>query len=269
MNIINRKGINLLQFSIFPDKNLFHFTTTIEGGVSDGNYSTFNLGLYSGDNIEHIAENRERLAKSLDIPEEKIYVPYQTHGNKIHIIDKLFLLKSDLEQIQLLNGVDALITNQKEICIGVTTADCVPVLLYDSTKEILAVAHAGWKGTVQHITATTVERIKQEYDCKAQDIMAGIAPAISPEYFEVGNEVYDALALAGFEMEKISFRNPDTGKYHINLWEANRLQLINAGVLPEHIELSNLCTYKNADTFFSARRQTIHSGRMITGGILR
>lgn len=269
MNIINRKGIEFLQFKSFPKENLFHFTTTIKGGVSEDNYATFNLGRYSGDDIEHITENRQRLADMLNIDEENIYVPYQTHGDKILIIDEKLLSQTDLEKSKLLNGIDALITDQKNICIGITTADCVPVLLFDPIKNILAAIHAGWKGTVQYIAAKTAYRMVNDFHCKPEDIVAGIAPSISPEYFEVGDEVFDAFAQAGFDMDEISFRNADTGKYHIDLWEANRVQLVESGILINNIKLSNLCTYRESELFFSARRQTIHSGRMITGGILR
>lgn len=269
MNFINKNNVNLLQFNSLLHKNLFHFSTTIQGGISTGEYSTFNLGFYAGDNRENVYENRTRLASLAEAGYQSLFVPYQTHSDKICVIDEEFLSLKDDDRYLKLNGVDALITNQSNICIGVTTADCVPVLIFDPVKKVLAAVHAGWKRTVQYIAALTVKEMIRKFGCKPQDIFAGIAPSICAECYEVGNDVRDTFMLAAFDMEKISYRNDNTGKYHIDLREANRLQLIEVDVLPEHIEVSDLCTYSNPGMFFSARRQTIHCGRMVTGGVIQ
>jgi len=268
IRFVNINNIELLQFGLLRSDNLFHFSTTVKGGVSEGNYSTFNLGMYNGDNIDCVAENRERLAKVLEIHEEDIIVPHQTHEDKILIIDELFLSKTDLEKVQLLNGIDALITNRKNICIGITTADCVPILIFDPVKNILAAVHAGWKGTVAKIAEKTVNEMIKSFRCDPKDLLAGIAPCISQEKFEVGEDVVDAFRQAGFLISDISYRNPLTGKRHIDLQLTNRMILEKSGVLLQNIETANLCTYSNPDRFFSARRQTIYSGRMLTGGVL-
>lgn len=268
MQELQRNNINLLQFCIFPQEELFHFSTTVQGGVSEGNYATFNLGMFSGD--DNVAENRERLAQILTIDEENIIVPHQTHGDGILVIDDSFMAKSDMEKVKMLNGIDALVTNQKNICIGVTTADCVPVIMYEARLKILAVVHAGWKGTVSRIVEKTLDKMIDHYGCDdPQAFLMGIAPCISQEKFEVGDEVAEAFRVAGFDLDKIAYRNQNTGKMHINLQEANRLLLLESGIPPTNIEQANLCTYSNPDKFFSARRQTIHSGRMLTGGVLR
>lgn len=268
--MISRQYNNLLQFRNLNEfENLSHFTSTIAGGVSEGNYATFNLGMYSEDDIDCIAENRERLARILNIPEEDIIVPHQTHDDKVLIIDEAFLRKTDLEKVRMLNGMDALITNQKNICIGITTADCVPVLVYDSDKEILAAVHAGWKGTVAKIAGKTVMKMIEAFGCNPDNLYIGIGPCISQKHFEVGDEVVDAFEKADFPMDEISYRNKETGKAHIDLQQANKLILIETGIPEENIEEANLCTFSHPDKFFSARRQTIHSGRMLTGGIIR
>lgn len=267
-NIVIEKN-NLLHFRGLDDCGLIHFMTTVSGGVSKGSYGTFNQSLYSGDNIDAVADNRERLGNMLGISEEDILVPYQTHEDKILVIDKAFIEKSDLEKVKLLNGVDALITCQKNICIGVTTADCVPVLLHDPVKKVFAAVHAGWKGTVLRIVEKTIEAMENAYGCSPSDIKAGIGPCISQHYFEVGEEVTQAFTDAGFPLNMIGKRNQSSGKMHIDLTLANEYSLTEKGVLPEHIEASNLCTFANPDKFFSARRQTIHSGRMLAGGFLR
>lgn len=263
------RSVNLLTFEQFPENELTHFTTTISGGVSEGSYGRFNLSLYSGDDIDAVAENRERLAEALGIHEEDILVPYQTHENKVLLIDEAFLEKSDLDKVKLLNGVDALITNQKKVCIAITTADCVPVLLYDPVKNVFAAVHAGWKGTVLRIVEKVLDTMVATFGSLPSDIKAGIGPCISQPHFEVGEEVVLAFTEADFPMDRIGIRNQTSNKMHINLSLANQYSLIKKGLLPEHIEVSNLCTFANPDKFFSARRQTIHSGRMLTGGFLK
>ncbi|MDR2955334.1 MAG: peptidoglycan editing factor PgeF, partial [Prevotella sp.] len=177
---------------------------------------------------------------------------------------------SDLEKVKLLNGIDALVTDQRNICIGVTTADCVPILIFDDVKKVFAAVHAGWKGTVNKITERTIETMVQHFGCDdPQALLIGIGPCISQEKFEVGGEVSEAFRQAGFPMERIAYMNEYTGKMHIDLQEANKIILTDCGIPSTHIEQANLCTYSNPDKFFSARRQGFHSGRMLTGGILR
>jgi len=260
---------NLLQFVIFRKYNsLFHFSTTRNGGASKGNYKSFNLSFNSGDELENVSENRRRLIKILGIPENSLFIPYQTHGDKIIMIDNEINSKSGKEKGKLLYGIDALITNQKEICIAVSTADCVPVLVYDPVKEVIAAIHAGWRGTVTRIVSKTISLMQYKYGCIPSDLIAGIGPSISQKYFEVGSEVVGSFENAGFLMEEIGWVNPQTKKMHIDLWLANKYLLLGTGIPADKIEISGLCTYSNPDIFFSARRQTIRSGRMLTGIML-
>ena len=260
---------NLLQFeSLNTFDSLLHFSTTIDGGVSTDNYTSFNLGMYSGDDLQDVAENRSRLASMLSIPSENLLFPYQTHGDSVCIIDKEFTSKSKDEQLQLLNGVDALITNQIGVCVGVGTADCVPILIFDPKNKVFAAIHAGWRGTVTKLGPKVVEIMKTKFNSAPSDLLVGIAPSISPDYFEVGDEVVDEFAHAGFLIDDIGYYNFETSKFHIDLWFANELLLSQAGVRFDNIEVAGLCTYYHSDQFFSARRQGIQSGRMITGGVL-
>lgn len=261
---------NLLQFhSLNKFDSLFHFTTTRLDGASRGNYNSFNLSLYSGDDMNDVDENRKKLASIAGISEDALIVPYQTHGDKILIIDNSFLSKSDLEQSKLLHGIDALITNQPDICIGVTTADCVPVLVYDPVLKVFAAVHAGWKGTVSKLVAKTVFKMVEMYSCRYENLIVGIGPFISQQYFEVGDEVVTAFSEAGFDMNIIRSINDETSKSHLDLGKANKQLLIELGVRNENIETTSYCSYREADIFFSARRQGLQSGRMLTGGCLR
>lgn len=260
---------NLLQFPALKMKgDLFHLSTTCKGGVSQGNYKSFNFSSYSGDKIEHVSENRNRLAGMLGIPIENILLPYQVHGDSILVVDERFFALPEEKRILALNGVDALITDQPGYFIGVLTADCVPIIIYDPVRKVFTSVHAGWRGIVAHIVEKSITKMTDWFGSVPEDLFAGIAPSISPGIFEVGDEVGEEFRAAGFDMTEISYRNFQTGKLHIDLRMANQVQLIHAGVRPENIEIADLCTFSNPDMFFSARRQTIRSGRMVTGGMI-
>lgn len=268
MEFVQISNTDILQFKSFPKDKLFNFSTTIKGGLSKNSYESLNLGLNSGDDLENVYENRRRLAEILNISNKNLYIPYQTHDDKICIVDENFLELSDEEKTKRLKGIDAIITDRKNIGIGITTADCVPILIFDPTKNIFAAVHAGWKGTAARIAAKTVEKMHSHFNCKPQDLIAGIGPCISQSKFEVGEEVVDCFRQADFPIDIIGYHNSESGKLHIDLELTNRLILEEAGIIFSSIETANLCTYSNPDKFFSARRQTIYSGRMITGGVL-
>lgn len=244
----------------FPD-GITAFSTCRDGGVSEGAYTSFNCTHYCGDNPQHVAANRQRLCADWSIPSNRLIIPRQVHGTDVAVIDESFLVLSSAEQEQLLDGVDALITPLSDVCLAISTADCIPILLYDTRACVVAAIHAGWRGTVARIASLALRRMRALYGTCGEDVCAVIGPGISMDSFEVGDEVYDAFRLADFPMEHIACRYK---KWHIDLWEANRLQLLNEGLLPESIEMANVCTYQHVDRFFSARRLGIHSGRILT-----
>ncbi len=259
-----QKGIRFLHFSsLLKFKELKHFVTTREGGVSSGTFGSLNLG-DGGDNPERIAQNRRILASALGMKEHDVFYCHQTHSDHICIIDSDFLQTESTKQKELLSSVDALITNLPDTCLVIRTADCVPVLLYDARKKVMAVAHAGWKGTVSQIARKTLETMQSRFNSNPSDVFAAIGPSISPDVYEVGPEVADHFRKA-FPFSDQLIRNHGDGKYLLDLWKANKLQLINAGIPDSNIEIAHQCTYSDADLFFSARRDGYHSGRIGTG----
>ena len=234
------------------------FSTTRQGGCSTGNYAAFNINGYCGDDIVHIAANKVALCRLLDIECDHLVMPHQVHDCVVRRIDG--------PQQETLEGVDALLTNVPQLCIGVSTADCIPVLLFDPIRRAVGAIHAGWRGTVLRIVQKAVEAMRESYGTEAADLQAVVGPGISLDSFEVGDEVYEQFQVAGFEMEAISRRDE---KWHINLPECNRIQLVESGVLPSHIQMTNICTFQACDRFFSARRLGIQSGRIFTGILLK
>lgn len=269
MSFININNLTFFQFDIFHNCDIIHFSSTIKNGVSQNAYSSFNLGFYSGDNVENVLTNRCRLCAVLDIPVDELFVPNQTHDDKILLIDEYFLSQNGMVKERMLDGIDALVTDQKNIAIAIATADCVPIIIYDPYKKVLAAIHAGWKGTVARIVDKVVNKMIENFHCKPDDLLAGIGPCISQVRFEVGEEVVEIFSGNGFSFNYIGQRNTITGKMHLDLPLANKLILIESGLAAQNIEMANLCTYNNPDKFFSARRQTIYSGRMLTGGMIK
>ena len=242
------------------------FSSTRQGGYSEGRYGEFNINRYCGDSEEAIKRNREALCQLLDIEDCRLLMPHQVHLAEIAVVDREMMSLSAEERQQRLDGIDALMTNEAGVCIGVSTADCIPVLLYDPIRRASCAIHAGWRGTVLRIAEKAVGRMTETYGTNPKDIIAQIGPGIHLESFEVGEEVYEAFEKAGFPMEQISKRYE---KWHIDLPECNRLQLVAAGIPEAQIAVSPVCTFQQSDTFFSARRLSIHSGRIFTGILLQ
>ncbi len=243
------------------------FSSTRHGGVGKGNYASFNINYYCGDQWENIEANRASLCQMLGIDEWHLVYPHQTHGDVVKTIDNQWMeALSPAEKRYSLDGVDAVMTNLSGVCIGVSTADCIPILLYDGTHHACCAVHAGWRGTVKRIVQKAVEAMASTYGTSPQQFKAVIGPGISLKSFEVGDEVYEQFAQAGFDMARIACKYE---KWHIDLWECNKRQLMEVGVPETDIHVAGICTYIHHDDFFSARRLGINSGRIFSGIMLR
>ena len=266
MRTLEKNKIMMSQFSLLSGFcDISHFITTRHGGVSQGTYASMNPGIYTSDDPALVRENLKLLSEAIDLTPERIVMPHQVHKDEIRFIDSAFLSLDTTARQAFLEGVDALVTNIPKICVAVSTADCVPVLLYSPRNRVVAAVHAGWRGTVLRIVQKALDFMTTNCGCDARNMIAGIGPSIGQEAFEVGEEVVDAFREAGFPMDRILRRFSDTGKAHINLWEANRWLLMETGVLSEHIEVAGICTYTHHTDYFSARRLGINSGRILSG----
>lgn len=197
----------------------------------------------------------------------KVVQGHQVHSDAIAEVSSPDTSREELE------GYDAFITNVPGVAVGVRTADCIPVLLFDPVHKAVAAVHAGWKGTVLKIAAKTIRRMSERYGTIPEDLKAVIGPGIGPESFQVGQEVADAFTGAGFAAERVlSDRGPREdgsmrGGLHIDLWECNRITLEEAGVKSGNIFVSGIDTYAE-DAFFSARREGTACGRIINAVML-
>ncbi|NLO69704.1 MAG: peptidoglycan editing factor PgeF [Porphyromonadaceae bacterium] len=260
--IRNSTKVELTHYPILSQfTGISHFSTTRFGGVSSGNYESLNLGLYSGDSNKNINENFERLCSEINVRREQIYLPFQSHENRVLCIDEDFSKETKEAQDKLLNGVDALITRLPEKLIGVTTADCVPILVYDPVTKSVGAAHAGWRGTRGRIAEKMVAAMAAKFGTNPKNIFAAIGVSISPDAYNVGKELIALFEEENFDTEKIFFKK--NAKYHLDLQNANKLILENAGIPTENIQNSGICTFNENEKYFSARRLGINSGRLI------
>ncbi|AVM51653.1 hypothetical protein JN06_01095 [Bacteroides zoogleoformans] len=247
----------------YPDISCF--VTTRHGGCSQGNYASFNCTPYTGDNTACVRKNQEILCEGLPQRPEELIIPYQVYGIKSLVIDKSYRQATEKERYVMLQGIDALITRETGCCICISTADCIPILLYDPTHRVAAAIHAGWRGTVKRILHRNVETMRTLFHTDEKELIACIGPGISLSAFEVGDEVYEAFRENGFPMDYISVWKPETHKHHIDLWAANRLQLLDLGVSSTQVETAGICTFSQQEDFFSARRLGTKSGRILSG----
>lgn len=256
------------------------FSTTREGGAGTGNYASFNINRHCGDSEESIARNLETLAGTINVAPGRIIYPRQAHGAEYRCVTEECLLLPASGLQSFIDGSDALITGVRGICIGVSTADCIPIIIYDHEHHCAAAVHAGWRGTAKRIAQAVVAAMHDKFSSRPEALRAAIGPGISLAAFEVGDEVYDEFRDAGFHMERISRRFPPMHtrtaalsrtemKWHIDLPLCNRLQLIEGGIPSANIHSSGICTYTHSGTFFSARRLGTASGRIFTGVILK
>lgn len=260
---IDNHSLPLHRYALAP--SVVAFSTTREGGVSVGNYASLNINPYCGDAPEAVRANRERLCRELGLDGGRLILPHQTHGTELrHIAEDFLALPEGVRQM-VMEGVDGVMTDVAGVCIGVSTADCIPLLIYDEAHHAVAAVHAGWRGTVARIAMKAVVAMGMHYQSKAEDLRVVIGPGISQDAFEVGQEVYDAFREAAFPMDEIA-RWQD--KWHIDLPACNRLQLLQLGVRSEAIHVDGTCTYHHPERFFSARRLGIDSGRIFTGIML-
>ncbi|RIH65681.1 peptidoglycan editing factor PgeF [Mariniphaga sediminis] len=246
---------HLISYPIFDSfKEIKAFTTLRQ--TFPGN----EMPRFTGNRGQGTQENRENLAGMLGITAKQLVFPRQTHTDCVARI--LRLPEKELQE------TDALVTNQPEICLCVQTADCVPVLLFDTKRKTIAAIHAGWRGTVQKIVEKAVRKLTASYKTSPSDILAVIGPSIGPEVYEVGTEVVEA-ALENIPNASSSLKKNVWGKFHFNLWEANRQILLDTGLSSPNIQIFGECTFHEKEKYFSARREGIETGRLVSGIMLK
>jgi YfiH family protein len=268
MFLTKNKNIPLLHFENLSKFNeIKHYITTKDGGVSTEHLASLNLGYTVNDLPENVEENRILLVEELSILKNQLLFAKQSSESKVVIVNELHFPKF-IGDIHLdLISVDAMITDRKGIFLSILTADCVPILIFDKVKKVIAVSHAGWKGTVLKITQKTAILMHEKFNCNYDNLIVGIGPSISPAVYEVGFDVINEFKQAFTNYNEI-LTPINEQKALLNLWKANEIQLLELGVKKENIEISEICTFSNPDIFFSARKTKGKTGRFASGIML-
>lgn len=245
--------LSVFKFESFKKyKDIAHFVTTKEG------WTTGAFPRFTGDEESIYKGFRKELATSCEWDAGRFAFPRQTHSDHVAIVTS--------ENLQpAVANTDALITTEPGLFVCVQTADCVPVLLFDPIKKVVAAVHAGWRGTVSKIAALTVTKMTETFGCNPADIQAGIGPSIHMHAYEVGPEVVEAVKAAFPNQNALLKPSLQEGKAYLDLWETNKIILTQAGLKEENIEVMGLCSFEHHDLFYSARRDGIQTGRMVSG----
>ena len=260
----------VLKYDEWIDFNeIIHFVSTRHGGVSQGPYASLNVGLGTDDAPGLVLQNRHILAKAAGIPLESFVILNQVHGTNVVVATRELKGSGSHSRESAIHETDGIITDQSGICLFVMGADCVPLLFFDPVKKVIGAAHVGWRGTVKNIALATVQKMKEAFNCNYQDIRAAIGPSIGPCCYHVGGEVIDTiLRLYGTTDEFISYDYKDS-LAHFDLWQTNKIQMLEAGLSQNNIIIANLCTHCNHNGFFSSRYDKGITGRFGAGIMLR
>ncbi|HEX8954264.1 MAG TPA: peptidoglycan editing factor PgeF [Polyangia bacterium] len=233
---------------------LRHGFSTRRGGVSTGRYATLNVGGKWGDDPEHVAHNRRRLAAAGGFDWARLYTAKQVHGARVALV-----VEGTLPERVAETEADVVATAVPGAVVGVYTADCVPILLSDGEGRVAA-AHAGWRGTVAGVANAAVEALVS-IGAQRERLRAALGPSICARCFEVGEEV--AAAFENLAPSSV-IRHDAASKPHVDLWEANRRVLAAAGVRPEAIDAAPPCTMCEPERFFSFRRDGAQIGQHLS-----
>lgn len=229
-----------------------HAFTTRQGGVSGGPFASLNLGRGVDDDPAAVAHNRAAVLQALGLDPAGHVEASQVHGAVVAVVD-------GAGAGRVIEGADGMVTGDPQVVLTVHAADCVPLLLADPRQGVVAAVHAGWKGTAAGVVVEAVRVMADRFDGRPEDLLAAIGPSIGPCHYEVDEPVLVRFRVWPWRDEV--FTPNDRGRWQLDLREANRRQLVDAGVPAAQIEVIDLCTYDHPDLFFSHRRDRI-TGRM-------
>ena len=256
-NVLNwhdEKAVPYFTFPAFDElPGIIHGFSSRLGGVSEGFLSSMNLSFSRGDEPERVRENFRRIAESIGFSEKDLVFSMQTHTANVRRVGREDCGRG-LERPVGYCDVDGLVTNEPGVVLATFYADCVPLFFVDPVHHCIGLSHSGWRGTVGKIGKATVETMAKEFGSEPGDLLAAVGPSICQECYEVSEEVI-GLFRENFAEElwpKLFYRK-DNGHYQLNLWEANRLIFQEAGILPQHITVTDICTACNPELLFSHR----------------
>ncbi len=222
---------------------LKHGFSTRVGGFSSAEYASLNFGVSTGDDPNIVDKNRELFYNYFEAAKAEVCTVKQVHGAKVVVADKATWFEHE---------ADAIVTNKRDLLLIINTADCLPILFHDKNKNVIAAAHAGWRGTVAKIANEVVVTMVNEFGSEPSDIIAVIGPGIAGNCYQVDEKTVQQFRAAGFP-EQV-YRPDAAGGYYLDNLKANEITLFESGLLKENIHSLNLCTHCDSGLFYSHRR---------------
>lgn len=247
------KELPLFEFPLLKECGIVkHAFTTRLGGVSEGIFESFNLSFSRGDKRECVEENFRRLAKALDVEYGSFVFSQQTHTANVIRVGREHA-GNGICHAQKFHDVDGMVTNEPDVTLVTFYADCVPLYFVDTVRHAIGLSHSGWRGTVERMGRATLEKMRKEFGTNPEDVLCAIGPSICQNCYEVSEDVVEAFKkeFAGHESGLLISKG--NGKYLLNLWKANEIVLTEAGILPNHLAVTEICTCCNPDLLFSHR----------------
>ena len=229
-----------------------HGFSTRAGGVSEDYFAELNLKFGNGDTDAHVMENYRRLADAFGIRPDAFVFTDQTHTTNVRIVTKADA-GAGLTRPQDRRGIDGLVTNEPGVMLSAFFADCVPLLFADPVHRAIGVAHSGWRGTVGRMGAEMIRVMRQQYHTDPGDLICAVGPSICQSCYEVGEDVAEAFRTEFSGRQQSILKEKGGGKYLLDLWEANRIVLEEAGVPADRITVTDLCTCCHPKLLFSHR----------------
>lgn len=251
LNIYTKNGVTYISFPKLEKTGLVrHIFSTKLGGVSPYPFGPMNMS-FNRDERENVLKNYELLCDCVGIDTNHLVLSKQTHTNNVMVVNKSHCGTGYNKQS--FEDIDGLVTNEPGVALVTQYADCTPLIFCDPVKKVIATSHSGWRGTVQEIGKVTVNKMVTEFGCNPSDIIACIGPCIQKCCYEVDTPVLEEFEkLTYLDLSKI-FTDKGGGKYWLDMVEANKQILINAGIKKENMDISDLCTNCNSDSLHSHR----------------
>ena len=230
-----------------------HGFSTRLGGVSEGYFASLNLSFDRGDEKEAVMENFRRIGRALGVRPDDMVLSKQTHTTNVRVVTEEDRGKGIIKERDY-TDVDGLVTDIPGICLVTSYADCVPLYFVDPVRKVIGLSHSGWRGTVGKIGKKTVQIMQEQFASDPADILAAVGPSVCMDCYEVSSDVIDRFKESFDEKSwgELFYEKPD-GKYQLDLWKANELIFLEAGIAPEHIAVTNVCTHFNSRILYSHR----------------
>lgn len=258
----------VLKYPLLEETGMVeHCFTTRIGGVSKGIFSSMNVSFTRGDDMAAVETNYRRLAEVMGTQYENFVFTDQTHTVNVRKVTAEDVGKGIVRERDY-TDIDGLITNEPGVVLSTFYADCVPLYFVDPVHRAIGLSHSGWRGTAACMGKVTIEAMQREYGCRPEDMLCAIGPSICQDCYEISADVAEVFAceFAGHEEEILRESPKNPGKYHLNLWRANEIVLMEAGIRPEHIAVTDVCTCCNSEVLYSHRAS--HGQRGSLGGYM-